>query len=329
MIPKKGKSGKIITLLLVLFLILIPFIVKDIYLIHMLNMVGIFSLLAIGLNLVLGYCGQFSVGQAGFYAIGAYTSAILCTKVHFSFWLAIPISGIFAGLAGLLIGPVLRLRGIFLGMSTLAFGEIIRMIVNNWIPLTNGPNGIMNIPPPKFGSFSFSSEHSFYYIILFFVILHFVVALRMVDSRFGRAMKAIRDNQDAAEIVGIWVARYKTLTFIVAAFFAGIAGSLYAHLTAYISPEVFTFWTSVNVIFMLIVGGMGSPVGSILGAFTIVSLPEFFRIFERYRMIIYPFTIIFILLFFPKGLYGLWQWIQSSLAKLLSPSRGRGQAESR
>ncbi len=325
MTARKGFLKKIITSLFVFLLILVPFIIKDIYLIHVLNMIGIFSLLAIGLNLVLGYCGQFSVGQAGFYAIGAYTSALLCTKVHFSFWLALPIAGIFAGLAGLLIGPVLRLRGIFLGMSTLAFGEIIKMIVNNWISFTNGPNGIMNIPSPTIGSFSFSSEHRYYYIILFFVFLHYIVALRMVDSRFGRAMKAIRDNQDAAEIIGVWVARYKTLTFVVAAFFAGIAGSLYAHLTAYISPEVFTFWASVNVIFMVIVGGMGSLIGSILGAFAIVLLPEFFRMFERYRMIIYPFTIIFILLFLPKGLYGLWLWIQSLLAKAFSSSRGRIQ----
>jgi len=321
MSAEKGISKKIITSLFILFLILLPFIIKDVYLVHLLNMIGIFSLLAIGLNLVLGYCGQFSVGQAGFYAIGAYTSALLCTKLNFSFWLALPIAGIFAGLAGLLIGPVLRLRGIFLGMSTLAFGEIIKMIINNWISFTNGPNGIMSIPSPQIGSFSFSSEHSYYYIILFFVLIHYVVAVRMVDSRFGRAMKAIRDNEDAAEIIGVWVARYKTLTFVVAAFFAGIAGCLYAHLTAYISPEVFTFWTSVNVIFMLIVGGMGELLGSILGAFVIVFLPEFFRMFERYRMIIYPFTIIFILLFFPKGLYGLLLWIQSSLAKLFSSLR--------
>ncbi len=309
------RRKKILLSLFLLFLFLLPQIMRDIYFIHVLNMVGIFSLLAIGLNLVLGYCGQFSVGQAGFYAIGAYTSALLSTQLNVSFWLAMPIAGILAGLAGLLIGPVLRLKGIFLGMSTLAFGEIVRMIVNNWISLTKGPNGIMNIPSPRIGSFAFSTEHRYYYIILLMVILNFIVAQRMVDSRFGRAMKAIRDNQDAAEISGIWVTRYKVLTWVVAAFFAGIGGSLFAHLTGYISPEVFTFWTSVNVIFMLIIGGMGTLAGSILGAFALVILPEIFRFFEKYRMIVYSLSILLILLFARSGIYGLWMWIQSCVKK--------------
>jgi branched-chain amino acid transport system permease protein len=293
-------------LLLGIFLVILPMIIRnEVYFIHMLNMVGIYSLLAIGLNLVLGYCGQFSVGQAGFFAIGAYTSALLSVEANFSFWLALPISGIAAGLAGLIVGPVLRLRGIFLGMSTLAFGEITRLIITNWVSLTNGPNGIMDIPPPQIGPFSFSTETSFYYLILVIVVINYIVGLRMVNSRFGRAMKAIRDNPDAAEVMGVWAARYKIETWIVAAFFAGIAGSLAAHLNAYISPDEFTFWTSVNLIFMLIVGGMGTLGGSIVGAFVIVCLPEFFRVFAEYRMIIYPFAVILILIFVPEGLYGL------------------------
>lgn len=283
----------------------LPLLVRDVYFIHILNMVGIFCLLSIGLNLVLGYCGQFSVGQAGFYAIGAYASAILSVRFGLSFWLCVPLAGAAAGLAGLIVGPVLRLRGIFLGMSTLAFGEIIRIIANNWVSVTNGPNGIMNIPTPAIASFKFSTDFRFYYLILAVVAVNYLVAHRMVESRFGRAIKAIHDDQDAAEISGVWVARYKVQTWIVASFFAGVAGSLTAHLNGYISPDEFTFWTSVNVIFMLIVGGMGTLPGAILGSAAIVSLPELFRAFERYRMLIYPIVVLIILIFAPKGIYGL------------------------
>jgi branched-chain amino acid transport system permease protein len=299
---------------------MVPLIISDVYLMHIMNMVGIFSVLAIGLNLFLGYCGQFSFGQAGFYAIGAYTSALLGIHFHLPFWVTLPIAGIFAGFIGFLIGPVLRLRGIFLGMATLGFGEIVRMFAMNLISLTNGPNGIMDIPAPQIGSFEFSSASSYYYITFSVVIINCVVALRMVNSRFGRAMKAIRDNEDAAEASGIYVLRYKVLTWVVAAFFAGIGGSLFAHMNGYISPELFEFWTSVNLVFMLIIGGMGTLIGSILGAFAIVTLPELFRVFAEYRMIIYPITIILILLFAPKGLYGMIMWIQSLLVETFSSS---------
>ena len=302
-----------------LVLCALPLLVRDIYFVHILNMVGIYCLLSIGLNLVLGYCGQFSVGQAGFYAIGAYASAILSTKFGLSFWLCLPLAGIAGALAGLIVGPVLRLRGIFLGMSTLAFGEIVRMVANNWMSVTNGPNGIMGIPPPAVASFEFSTDVRFYYLILAAVVVNYLVALRMVNSRFGRAIKAIRDDQDAAEISGVWVARYKVQTWIMASFFAGVAGSLTAHLNGYISPDEFTFWTSVNVIFMLIVGGMGTLPGAILGSAAIVTLPEMFRVFERYRGLIYPGVVLIILIFAPNGIYGLFlrakRWISMKFSK--------------
>jgi branched-chain amino acid transport system permease protein len=307
------ENPKVTAAIVVAVFCCVPLVITDNYFLHIINMVGIFSLLAIGLNLVLGYCGQFSVGQAGFYAIGAYTSALLCTKMGLTFWLTLPLAGIAAALAGLLVAPVLRLKGIFLGMATLAFGEIVRMTANNWIPLTGGPNGILNIPSPAIGAFTFSTRQSYYYLILACVIINYVVATRMVNSRFGRAMRAIRDNEEAAASSGIQVARYKIVTWIVAAFFSGIAGSLFAHSARYISPEVFTFWTSVNVIFMLIVGGMGTIAGSILGASVIVSLPELFRVFERYRMLIYPLSILLILIFAPGGVYGFVMWVKSRL----------------
>ncbi len=307
---------------LLLALCALPLLARDVYIVHILNMVGIFCLLSIGLNLVLGYCGQFSVGQAGFYAIGAYASALLSTKFGLSFWLCLPLSGMAGALAGLVVGPVLRLRGIFLGMSTLAFGEIVRLIINNWMPVTNGPNGISNIPPPAIASFEFSSDLRFYYLILVAVVVNYWVAHRMVGSRFGRAIKAIRDDQEAAEISGVWAARYKVLTWIMASFFAGVAGSLTAHLNGYISPDEFTFWTSVNVIFMLIIGGMGTLPGAILGSAAIVTLPEVLRAFERYRMLIYPVVVLIILIFAPKGIYGLYlqakRWVGLKLVSARS-----------
>ncbi len=288
----------------VLVLLSVPFIVRGTYALHVVNQVGIFCLLALGLNLVVGFAGQLSVGQAGFYGIGAYTSAILATRYGVPFWLALPAAGCLTGLVGALIGPILRLRGVFLAMATLAFGEIVRIVISNWVPVTNGPNGISGIPFPALGGFPLATDGRYYYLILAWVLLCYGCIGRMIDSRIGRAMNAIRDNQDAAEIMGVHVARYKMMAFAVAAFFAGVAGSLFAHLQTFISPDQFTFITSVDIIFMVVVGGLGSIPGSLIGAAVVVIAPEFLRFFKYYRLIVYSLVILFILIFAPRGLYG-------------------------
>ncbi len=311
-------------------LALVPLAVPNVYTIHVLNEVGINSLLALGLNLVIGVAGQLSVGQAGFYGVGAYTAGILATRLGFPFWATLPLAGVLAGLVGLVIGPVLRLRGVSLAVATLAFGEIVRIVISNWMALTNGPNGIPGIPFPSVAGFVFNTDYRYYYLVLTWVVLCYLTVARLADSRVGRAMNALRDNQDAAEAMGVHVIRYKVMAFAVAAAFAGVAGALFAHVQTYISPDNFTFLTSVDIIFMVVVGGLGSVPGSLLGAFVVVVGPEFLRFFKDYRLIVYSLVMLTFLVFAPKGLLGLAQRLVALArgafkpAAGLPPARGEG-----
>jgi branched-chain amino acid transport system permease protein len=282
----------------------LPFLVRDVYTMRLVNMIGINCLLALGLNLVIGVAGQLDAGQAGFFAIGAYTAAILGVTFGVPFWATVLVAAIAAGLMAFAIGPVLRLRGVFLAVATLAFGEIVRIVISNWIPVTRGPNGIPGIAFPALGGFAFDTDHRYYYLVLAWVLVAYAVVARMADSRVGRAMKAVRDNQDAAEVMGVHALRYKMMAFVVAGAFAGIAGALLAHLQTYVSPENFTFLTSVDIIFMVVLGGLGSAPGSVVGAFVVTVAPEWLRFLKDYRIIVYALIILSVLLFAPGGLYG-------------------------
>lgn len=306
-VAKEVRGRQLLPWAVVGALALVPLVMPNVYTIHVLNEVGINSLLALGLNLVIGGAGQLSVGQAGFYGVGAYTAGILATRLGFPFWATLPLAGIAAGVVGLVIGPVLRLRGVSLAVATLAFGEIVRIVISNWMTLTNGPNGIPGIPFPSLAGFVFNTDYRYYYLVLAWVVLCYLTVARLADSRVGRAMNALRDNQDAAEAMGVDVIRYKVMAFVVAAAFAGVAGALFAHLQTYISPDNFTFLTSVDIIFMVVVGGLGSVPGSLVGAFVVVVGPEFLRFFKDYRLIVYSLVMLTFLIFAPKGLLGLVQ----------------------
>jgi branched-chain amino acid transport system permease protein len=303
----------------VALLLAIPLLVRDAYTMRLVNMIGINCLLALGLNLVIGVAGQLDAGQAGFYAIGAYTAAILGVRLGVPFWVTVLVAAVLAGLMAFVIGPVLRLRGVFLAVATLAFGEIVRIVIANWIPVTNGPNGIPGIAAPALGAFVFDTDQRYYYLILGWVLACYVVIARMADSRIGRAMKAVRDNQDAAEIMGVHAIRYKVMAFVIAGAFAGVAGALLAHLQTYVSPENFTFLTSIDIIFMVVLGGLGRVPGSIVGAFVVTVAPEWLRFLKDYRIIAYALIILSVLIFAPRGLYGG----IDRLRGLLVPAAGR------
>ncbi len=290
---------------LLVALLLAPLVVTNVYHMHILNMIGIFAILALGLNLVLGFCGQFSLGQAGFFGIGAYTSALLVTRAGLSFWLALPAAAVVAGACGVLIGPVMRLRGGALGIVTLALGEIVRILLLNLTWLTRGPMGIVGIPAPRLGPLEIATAHGFYYIILAAVVCHYVVTHRIIHSRVGRAMRAVRDNELAAEATGIATHRYKIKTFGVASFFTGAAGSLYAHMNQFISPYDFTLDTSVEILTMVVLGGAGSTVGPVFGAALLVLASEWLRILKEYRLIVYGLLVAVILVVAPRGLAGV------------------------
>jgi branched-chain amino acid transport system permease protein len=302
-------------------LILLPLVARDAYTMRVLNLIGINSLLALGLNLVMGVAGQLDAGQAGFYAVGAYVSGLLAVRLGLPFWITVLIAAAASGALALAIGPVLRLRGVFLAVATLAFGEVVRIVINNWVPVTNGPNGIPGIPFPSIGGFVFDTDQRYYYLVLSWVLVCYFVIARMADSRVGRAMQAIRDNQDAAETMGIYSIRYKIMAFVIAGAFAGVAGALLAHLQTYISPENFMFITSIDIIFMIVLGGLGSVPGSILGALVVTVGPEWLRFLKDYRLIVYSLVILGVLIFAPRGLYGGIEWMRRRLTPV--PARGR------
>jgi branched-chain amino acid transport system permease protein len=268
---------------------------------------GIALILALSLNLVNGCAGQFSLGHAGFMGVGAYTSALLTTVLPMTFFhsefgvgCAILMGGMTAAVAGYLVGlPSLRLRGDYLAIVTLGFGEIIRIIFLN-IELVGGPRGLPLIP-----------RVSNFFWVYTWVVITFVILLRLMQSSYGRAILSVRENEIAAEAMGIDTAHYKILAFVISSFFAGIAGGLFAHYQGFIDPNTFNFNRSVEVVIMVVIGGMGSLSGSMIGGVIVSVLPELLRVFEKYRLVIFPLLLILVMLLRPMGLLGhreLWEF---------------------
>lgn len=281
-----------------------PFILKDYY-IDVLIMSGIYIILAIGLNIIVGFTGLLNLGFAAFYAIGAYTYAILNTKIGLGFWASLPISASFAALAGLLLAiPALRLRGDYLAIVTLGFGEIVRLVLNNWDSLTNGPNGITGIARPLLMGFSLAQLKYYYYVVFVIVIFATVVIRRVELSRIGRAWVAIKENEIAASSMGINTTKYKLYAFTFGTFWAGVAGILFSAKMQFVSPESFTFMESILILSMIILGGLGNTYGAIIGAFILVILPEVLRELQLYRMLILGIGLVLLMIFRPQGILG-------------------------
>jgi branched-chain amino acid transport system permease protein len=281
-----------------------PLILKDYYL-DVLIISGIYILLALGLNVIVGFAGLLNLGFAAYYAIGAYAYAIANTKFGLGFWTSLPLSAMLAALAGLVVAiPALRLRGDYLAIVTLGFGEITRLVLNNWDSLTNGPNGITEIAPPSLFGFSLSRLQHYYYIVFLFVLLSVFIIRRVELSRIGRAWKAIRENEIAASAMGINTTKYKLYAFVLGTFWAGIAGILFAAKMRFVSPESFTFMESVLILSMVILGGIGNISGAVAGAFLLVMLPEVLRGAQDYRMLILGIGLALMMIFRPQGLLG-------------------------
>jgi branched-chain amino acid transport system permease protein len=270
--------------------------------------------LGLGLNVVVGLAGMLDLGYIAFYGVGAYTYAVLNVTYGVGFWFCLPLAGAFASIAGCIVGyPTLRMRGDYLAIVTLGFGEIVRIILNNWMELTNGPNGILGIKPvsiliPVFeNGFSFEifwvkKLQFFYYFALALAILAIIAVRRLNYSRIGRAWESIREDETAAELMGVNTFIYKLLAYAMGAFFAGLAGAFFAARMRFVSPESFTFLESAMVLCMVVLGGMGSIPGIVLGVLALIALPEVLREFESYRMLIFGATMITMMLFRPAGL---------------------------
>ncbi len=312
-----AKAGAI---LLGLLLLTLPLFAGK-YIVFVACVCGVSVISALGLNILTGFTGLISMGHAAFMGIGAYTAAILSAKAGFPLLAALPLGGIMAAITGLVVGvPTLRLRGMYLVVTTLAFQFIVEHIIYHWESLTQSDKGIKLATPDLLG-YPLAGYESFYYFILAFAVVTAVFVKNLVMSSTGRAFVAVRDRDIAAEIIGIHLAKYKILSFVIASFVAGLAGALYAYLLGLIGPDHFTFGQSVLYIAMIIVGGMGTVLGSILGAVFMVLLPEViaavtspllsaYPIFASriggFSVVAYGVVIILFLLFEPNGLYGIW-----------------------
>jgi branched-chain amino acid transport system permease protein len=287
-------------------LLVLPLLVTSEYILRIAVLAGIYIILASSLNVTNGYTGLFSFGHAAFYGIGAYTAAILATRAGLSFWLTLPLAGVVSGAFGAAIAlPTLRLRGIFLALVTIGFQEITFLVTLNWIGLTRGPMGIPGIPPPAIWGAPLTGNRGYYYLILALDLLVLFILSRIVASRVGRAFVAIREDEVAAQASGIATFRYKVLSFVIATVFAGAAGAFFAHHARFVSADSFRLDETFVILTMLIVGGMGSLLGPVIGAVFLVVLPEASRFLAEYRGVVYGLILIAVILFRPEGIAGV------------------------
>ncbi|MCF8112255.1 MAG: ABC transporter permease [Desulfotignum sp.] len=294
----------------------------DVYTMRILNMALIFAVAALGLQLIVGYTGQLSFGHAAFFGIGAYTSALLAIQLNLPFFLTLPLAGIAAGLVGWMAGPLLRLSGHFLAIGSLAMGEIIFLLMLNWKWLTKGAYGLYGIPFPTIFGYEISSDYAYYFLVTMVLGLIFFLVHRLTDSRFGRGLVAVRENELAAMVNGINLISQKTKAFIIGTACAGIAGALYAHYVTYINPDSFQFHVSVEMVTMVVIGGLGSVPGSIIGALVIMLLPEYLRGLADYRLVVYGGMLIAFMMFLPGGLAQLARYPLRILRRRLQAKPG-------
>jgi len=289
----------------VVVLAFVPFVIHSPYYMGIVNLILVYTVLCMGLNLILGYTGLLSLGHAAFYGIGGYVTAILMTRYGFNFLGSMAVSGLMALFFGMLIGvPTRKVRGDYFCLLTIAFGEIFRLVAQAWIPFTGGAMGIVGIPIPKILGWSIRSETDFYYLGLIIVIFTYLSLSLLISSRFGRAFMAIREDELAASVMGIKTSAYKILAFSIGSFYAGLAGSYYAVYQTTITPFSFTLGESCLMIIMVIVGGMGSLLAPISGVIIMTLATEAFRSLAEYRMLIIGVIMVTVLLFRPQGLFG-------------------------
>lgn len=309
---------KALALVVLILLLLAPVIITNDYIIHILITIGLYAILTLSLNLVTGYTGQFSMAHAAFYGIGAYIAALAMLNWGISFWIAIILSAVLTAFSGLILGlPALRLQGDYLGIVTLGFGEIVRLVFVNWIDVTRGPMGLPGIPSPQIGSFAFSSKTPYYYLILVLLAITIFCMYRLTNSRFGLGLITVREDEVAASAIGINSTKLKLAAFTIGALFAGVAGAFFAAYISFVSPDSFMFIDSVTILSMVVLGGMGSITGSLIGATVLVIAPEILRFLMAYRMLLYGLMMIVMMIYKPEGFWGGNKRVKNSWLKAL------------
>lgn len=300
----------------------LPLVITNRYYSQVITMSLLFAIGALSLNLILGFTGQMSLAHGAFFAIGAYGVAILTYTLGWNFWLALPSSALLAAFIGFLVGmPALRTRGSYFAITTMCLGEIIYLIAGNWMELTGGHNGIVGIPVPSpiavpgVLEITFQSQASQYYLVLFFLLLTVFVMHRLTKSLRGMTFLATALNEDLSEAVGINTFRTKLLSFIVANFFAALAGGIYASLIGSISPSVASLTMTFNFLMFVLLGGITTLAGPIIGAFIIPILLEYLQFLQDYQMILFGFLLIVVIIYFPTGFMGLYAEVRDKIKK--------------
>jgi len=314
--------------LLLILAVVLPWSITNRYHFQIVIMGCLFSIATLSMNLILGYTGQASLAHAGFFGIGAYGVALL-TKGGLSFWLALPLSALLAAAIGFLIGlPTLRSRGSYFAISTMCFGVIISIVAGNWIDFTGGYNGIVGIPLPNplsiplIGDLGFQTQAGQYYLVLAFLFLTLLIMHRLVHSLLGLSFMAIRNNEVLAGSVGINTFAGKVLSFVVANFFAGLAGGIYASLMGTISPSTASLELTFNWLIFLLLGGAATLAGPIIGAFVIPVIMEYLQFLAEYRLIIFGALLIVVIIYFPRGLMGGFTTLQQRVKSFYAQRRG-------
>ncbi len=316
----EGKRGWSLLLLLGL---LFPFVAKNDYHLTVMSTAYIFALATIGLNLITGYTGQFNLAHSGFMAVGAYTVGILTVDHQWPFWLAFALSGVSAALLGFFVGIVsLRLKGHYFSIFTLCVGYIMFLVIEKWEGLTHGPVGIIGIPAPGgFGSITFDTPRTLYYLVFVFLVVGVWVMHRIVRSLLGRTFVAIRNSDELAESLGIDLMRNKLLAFMLSVFYAGMAGGLYAGFVRFLGPGIAGVENTFDMTMYMLVGGIGTMLGPLLGALTIPWLSQYLQFLQEYRFVVFGPILVLLVIFLPHGVVGTWMgWKARRAAHATQPA---------
>lgn len=304
--------------------LLAPLFFAGNYLMNVFVFVGIHTMLAVALNLLLGYAGQISLGHAAFFGLGAYGSGILTTTFGWNPWLTLAAVALAVSALAFAVGfPILKLKGHYLAMATLGMGIIIYIVFNEWVEVTGGPSGFPGIPNLQLGSLVFDSDLKNYYLVWTFTLGCVLLSVNLANSRIGRAFRAIHDAETAARVMGVNARLLKVQVFALSAMICAIAGSLYAHVMSFVAPPSFGFNISVELLTMVVIGGLGSIYGSFLGALLLTLLPEFLRFMHDYDIVFYGGLLMVMTIFMPGGLV---RGIPELLRKLANFRKGQGGA---
>lgn len=301
----KKKNGNLVKIgIVAAILIIIPILTPNMYIMQIVNMIGIYIILGTSINVLTGFTGQLSLGQAAFFGVGAYTTALLNTRAGMQFLPCLLGSVLMTAVFGIILAvPALKVKGSYLALLTMGFGEVVRIVMINWTPVTNGTAGIRAIESPVIFGFAFNTLTKYYFLIVFFAVLCLLYQNLIIKTRTGRALIAIREDVEAAELTGINVTTYKIRAFVFASVYCGIAGCLYAMMVNYVSPDTFTNNISSVILWTAIVGGFGTVVGPILGGVVMQVLPEALRFLGDWRLVVYGVVLLIVILRFPGGLY--------------------------